>query len=219
MFNNTETKHPSFGTLSFSRVNGGTRNLFGSSIKHRDTIVMRLYEACIERNLNRDWIRGDKVIAEAEMSYSQFAEAITAMNMGSGVPVTLRYIKSVGVIEECPFVDKVQQFEEEFSEHVDESNQAINNIINEVSSIFSEKKNLTKADKENILRSLQQLQMNVGSNTKFIYEQFNEQMDKTVSEAKGEIEAFIQNKINSIANVALVEHKDEFKKLDSPINF
>lgn len=32
---------------------------------------------------------------------------------------------------------------------------------------------------------------------------FNEQMDKTVMEAKGEIEAFCQNKLNSIAQAAL----------------
>ena len=33
---------------------------------------MTLHHASIERGLNRDWIHGDKVIAEVEMSYSQF---------------------------------------------------------------------------------------------------------------------------------------------------
>lgn len=39
----------------------------------------------------------------------------------------------------------------------------------------------------------------------FIADQFDEKMDKTVMEAKGEIESFCQNKINSIASAALVE--------------
>ena len=42
-------------------------------------------------------------------------------------------------------------------------------------------------------------------------------MDKSTLEAKGEIEAFCQNKINSIAQAALVERKNEFVKLKNPI--
>ena len=52
----------------------------------------------------------------------------------------------------------------------------------------------------------------------FIAKQFNEQMDKTVSEAKGEIEAFCQNKINAIASASLVEHREEFQKLENPVD-
>ena len=77
------TTHPSYGTLLFSRSTGAKEALFGSSIQHRDTICMTLHHASIERGLNRDWIHGDKVIAEVEMSYSQFAEAITSMNIGT----------------------------------------------------------------------------------------------------------------------------------------
>ena len=43
-------------------------------------------------------------------------------------------------------------------------------------------------------------------------------MDKTVMEAKGEIESFCQNKINAIASAALVEHRDEILKLENPVD-
>lgn len=43
-------------------------------------------------------------------------------------------------------------------------------------------------------------------------------MDKTTLEAKGEIESFYQNKINSIASAALVEHKDDILKLENPVD-
>ena len=36
-------------------------------------------------------------------------------------------------------------------------------------------------------------------------------------EAKGEIESFCQNKINAIANASLVEHREEFLKLENPV--
>ena len=48
--------------------------------------------------------------------------------------------------------------------------------------------------------------------------QFNEQMDKTTIEAKGEIEAFMQNKINSIAQASLVEQREQFLSLENPVS-
>lgn len=215
---NNKEMHPSFGLLQFNRVShSGGINLFGSSIQHKDTIVMRLKEAEVDRHLNRDWYHGRNNIVEVEMSYSQFAEVITSMNQGEGVPTTIRYKQGAGTIEECPFVDKKQQFENEFSDKVKESNQKAEQLIKDVEKIFGEKKTIGKGDKEEILGMLTQLKYSIGCNTEFVYKQFNEQMDKTVTEAKGEIEAFMQNKINTITNIALVEYKDELTKLDNPI--
>ena len=97
-FNNKE-RHPSYGMLQFNRTSGGKTALFGSSIQHSDTIMMRLRQGEVSRDINNDWFFGADVIVEVEMSYSQFAECITSMNMGSGVPVTIRYIKGQGRIE------------------------------------------------------------------------------------------------------------------------
>ena len=60
--------------------------------------------------------------------------------------------------------------------------------------------------------------MQISTNTEFVYKQFNEQMDKTVMEAKGEVEAFCQNKINSIAIAAMVGDKENFKAIEKPID-
>lgn len=151
------------------------------------------------------------------MSYSQFAEAITAMNIGTGVPVTINYIQGKGRMEACPSVDKKQQYEEEFAEHLEDIKKEASDTISEVREIF-EKKSIGKGDKEEVLKKLQRLEAQIGGNTEFIYKQFNEQMDKTVTEAKGEIEAFCQNKMNSIALAALAEHQEDFKKLENPID-
>ena len=217
MFKNLE-KHPSYGMLGFSRRSGSVGSpLFGSSIQHRDTIVMTLKHGELGRHLNSDHYFGKGVIAEVEMSYSQFAEAITAMNIGDGVPVTIRFTEKDGYISERPFVSKQEQFEREFADHLDNIKKQVANTINEVKEIF-DKKSVGKDDKEEILNKLNNIAMQIGANTEFVYSQFNEQMDKTVMEAKGEIEAFCQNKINSIANAALVEHKDDILKLENPVD-
>ena len=44
--------HPSYGTLRFSRITGSKTTLFGSSIEHRDTVLMELYHADITRELH-----------------------------------------------------------------------------------------------------------------------------------------------------------------------
>lgn len=215
----TKTSHPSYGTLRFSRATGSKTSLFGSSIEHRDTIIMDLYHADIERNLHNDWIYGNHLIAKVEMSYSQFAEAITSFGCGPGIPVTIRYTEKDGKMPECNFVSKREQFTNEFKEkrkHVMEGSQQ---LIQDITNLFSQKKTLTKADKEAIMEKLHKLNNEMGANMDFIADQFNEQMDRTVMEAKGEVEAFCQNKINSIANTALVEHREELLKLETPINF
>lgn len=218
MLDNQE-KHPSFGMLQFSRTSGGATNLFGSSIKHKDTIRMYLRRAKVGRDLNHDWYFGDEELAIAEMSYSQFAEAITSMNQGTGVPVTLKYLTGEGRIDDCPFVNKKEQFENEFSERLDKANEKMNALVAEVTALMSDKKNLGKGDMSELLQKLQKVQAEVSSNSKFTYQMFNEQMDKTTSEAKGEIEAFMQNKIHSIANMALIERRDEIMQLHNPVEF
>lgn len=214
----TRTSHPSYGTLAFSRRNGARTPLFGSSIEHMDTIAMTLYHADITRDLHYDSIYGKKKIVEVEMSYSQFAEVITSMNMANGVPVTIRWTEMDGRIPDCDFVSKREQFVNEFKEKRKETTEESQQIIQDVAVLFDKKKTLTKADKQEILKKLSKLSMEIGCNMDFIADQFNEQMDKTVMEAKGEIESFCQNKINSIASTALVEHKDDLLKLEKPID-
>ena len=114
-------------------------------------------------------------------------------------------------------MDKRKQFTQEFSEKRQEISEKSQQVLNEVSELFSQKKALTKAEKDEIIRKLNWLNMNIGTNLDFIANQFNEQMDKTITEAKGEIEAFCQNKINSIASASLVEHKDELLNLENPV--
>lgn len=196
---NKREYHDSFGVLKFSRVHRGENTqLFGSSIRHSDTITMTVSTASVERELNQDWVTDEDKLLECEMSYSQFAEAITSMNIGVGTPVTLRSTQLNPHIEACDFVGKRTQFEEEFKRNIRKQNRTVDMLINSVSNLFEAKKPLNKGDRENIMSLLNQLQMSVGCNQEFIFTQFNRQMDKTVNEAKGEIEAFMQNKVNAL---------------------
>lgn len=93
-----EKKHPSYGILRITRsaVGGEGTALFGSSILHNNVIRLSISHGMMERSGNEDRFFAKELmkdrIVEVEMSYTQFAEAITSFNMGAGVPVTLTNI-------------------------------------------------------------------------------------------------------------------------------
>ena len=211
-------RHPAFGMVSFSRVMGGDNVLFGSSIKHNDRIQLKIKHGEQDRALHDDHYYGRKTIIEIEMSYSQFAECISAMNVGDGVPCTIRYTEKEGyvpAIEESN--SKREQFRNEFGDTIAKAMEQVQNQINQIQESINNKKNFGVKDRKEIISQLQQVKYNIGCNLDFCVEQFDEQMDKSTMEAKGEIEAFFQNKINSIAQAALVERKDELIGPENPV--
>lgn len=196
---NWETeKHPSYGVIQFNRVSRGGKGtaLFGSSILHNDTIEMRVYEAGLRRDLSHDWIAPNKEVICVEMSAVQFAEAISSMNT-SGVPVTLRRV-NMEHREECPFKDKRMEFETEFQKKMKHLAAKLESLI-DISKKIEDTKFVPKvADRKRIVGELNALVMEVRSNIPFISSQFNEQMDKTVLEAKAEVNSFIQHRIETL---------------------
>ena len=197
--------HPSYGMLGFSRVTyGGKTTLFGSSIQHSNTIRLTLKTGSVERGLNKDWYHGGRRLFEVEMSQTQFAELITSMNMGDGVPVTVRAINGEDT-PPVPFESKADMHREEFRKSLSETYADARNLISKVTDIFSTKKALTKKDREEVLGALHGIAANLEQNQDFQMSQFQAQMDKTVSEAKGEIEAFVTSKLIQLGQQILVE--------------
>ena len=178
--------------------------LFGSSIEHNNTVVLELKHGYSRRGLHNDYFYGKGLIARVEMSFSQFAELISSPNNDSGVPCTIRYIEKEGRIPAITSnISKRKQFEAEFNEHLSSAMESIQDQITRIQESLSEKKNLGVKDRKEIISQLQQAKYNIGTNLDFCANQFNEQMDKTVQEAKGEVEAFFQNRTRSITQEAL----------------
>ncbi len=78
--------------------------MFGSSIMHNNVIRLST-----EREGNEDWFLAgtdiNDMIVEVEMSYTQFAEAITSLNIGDGIPVTITKVNGT-FVEPCPYSDR-----------------------------------------------------------------------------------------------------------------
>ena len=206
--------HPSFGMLGFNRVSGGSPYLYGTSIKHNEKIQLVLKRSTYDRHLNTNWYHGGEELFEVEMSYTQFVELITHMNMGDGVPVTLKKVMHERM-PECPYHNPLDVHVKEYEEHLDETYEQSKDLINKVAEKFKEKKSFNKKEQQEILSMLHRISMNIGCNQSYQMSCFNEQMEKTVAESKGEIEAFMQNKMYQIAQQALVDNPESF--LQAPI--
>lgn len=179
---------------------------------------MVLKEGTVSRELNEDGYFGGPEIVEVEMSQSQFAELITSMNMDSGVPCTIKFIKGKGRIPEPDFINKREQITNEFKERMDDKKASANKIYEEIKTLLDTKKSIGKGDRAAILRKIHSITNGLSSESNFMFRQFQEQMDKTITQAKGEIEAFAQNRINTIAQQAIAEQKDAILKLENPVD-
>ena len=128
-----------------------------------------------------------------------------------GAPCTIRRVQGEKM-EECPFTDKRIQFENEFANTMKRLSNKVRKMSEDANKILKDKKSINKSDRNEILSNMSQVLMEIESNIPFVYGMFNEQMDKTVSEARGEFESFVQNKVNSLGIEAL---KDHFKMLEN----
>ena len=193
-------KHPSYGMVGFSRItHGGARggtNLFGSSLSHHHTIALRIKQATKIRSLNEDRYYGDETIIEVEMSPAQFAEAITTLNVGDGVPCTVRRIGKQGV-ENCPETSMRQLFEAEFEDACVETSDIAFNLIKKAEALLDQK-TVKVSDRKELLELLRKISINLRSNLPFIGTQFNEAMDKVVTDAKSSFEAAITHRISDL---------------------
>ncbi len=103
-----DEQHPSYGMLQLTRssLGGNGTALFGSSIMHNDVIRLTITNGYMEQEdgQNRYYAKTGRrnCIVEVDMSYTQFAEVITSLNMGDGVPVTIMNIGGQPV-PRCPY--------------------------------------------------------------------------------------------------------------------
>ncbi len=192
-------KHPSFGSISFSKAQGSSSVLFGSSIMHRNVITLTICHA--EKYVTRgvEHVFGRERIIEAYMSPTQFADAITSTG-GGETPITLRFTEKDGRIDNPSFENKREVFEKEFQERVQ-------GIYDRMTDTIEKAKD--KRVPQWLVKDLEITQGWFKSNIPYLVEQFTEQMDKTVTEAKAEVEAYVSGMVQQTGLDALEEMRPQ----------
>lgn len=203
--------HESFGVIRLSTGHGADKVLFGSSITHRTTITIHIDSASLTRKLHNDYIHGERELIEIEMSATQFADFFTSGGKGSGTPVTIRRFNGK-TMERPPFQNKRAEFQNEFKGDMHNLALDLDALMEDTEKIMG-KPNVTKGDREYLRDRFKMIRQAIDANIPFITDQFNKQVDRSVTEAKGEIEAFFDQKVRSLGLDAL---KDQVKQLVAP---
>ena len=195
--------HESYGLLSIARTSGTPRSLFGTTIKHGDTIRLSILEGKVTRGYQKDWYSTGKELIEVEMSAPQFAEAITTLNIGVGVPVTLRRVAGVRKIDP-PDADFKENAKNELKKEMGELAEIVNKLSKDAKEILERKgKPISAAEKDTLLKDLMFLAQEVRSNIPFAHECFQEAVDKTVVEAKAAVDACFTGMRERLGQAAL----------------
>lgn len=198
-------KHPSFGQISFSRVNGNGTNFYGSELPQDHYITMEVKNSEIQRDLTQDRYYAIGIpLIKIRMSAIQFAEMITSMNHGSGVPCTIERLVGQKV-EDLPSHENRKDFvHRKFEDRMKDFANSIRENQKKAKEIVK-KKTLSKQDIHDLTHQLEWLTQEVESNIPFFAKCFQETMDEVVSEAKLEVENAIQHKISTLGLNALHE--------------
>lgn len=211
--NEITEEHESFGMLSFCRSSGAAR-LFGSHLeRHQHFITMRVYRAKVSHSLSRDWyFVTDRVpIVEAWLSAAQFADAITNMNQGDGIPCTLRSVEGIRLdpVPESVVAENVK-IRENFKQNISEVTGAVRALYEDVNRLVETGSSVSKGRAREIRDAIGAYLNRIDRDAGFVVSQFQESAEKVVQQAKTEIESF--------TNLALQRANAEQKQLTADDN-
>lgn len=193
--------HESFGMIQFSRVSGSAARLFGSAIEHHQHFI-RLYIRRGERIMSslgyeRYTETGRVPIVEIDLSAAQFAEAITCMNVGSGVPCTIRGVEGSRMDEVPEMESEVRLIDSNFRERTEEMTVAAKKHLAEIDAILAAS-SAKKTDKEKIRTAIWTWERHVRDSAPFMLKQFREAIESHSAKAKTEIESFVVSVVHKL---------------------
>jgi len=188
-------EHPSYGMVGLSKVSGRGR-LFGSSVDHHHFITLTIHQARMVRELNNDHYYPGEEVMEIALSPAQLSEMLTSMNIGHGVPCTIRRMPVGGqyrMIEAPPksIPTNAETYVRELKEHVATVIKDAETLLVEAKDV-AEKTTANKTERRAVAEKLARVVMELRSNMPFIFDQYVERVEKVSAEAKAEIEAFRQ---------------------------
>ncbi len=194
-------EHESYGMVQFSHRQGNPK-LFGSALEYHNNYVSLIVKtAKLRRSDTGDTIDGPTHgnIVEVSLSAAQFAELLTTMNIGLGVPCTIR-AREGKMVSPPPDIDtQTENLRNEFRNRTRSFAKEILADTGQVKELLKKDK-LSKADRATIAGILDRVARELGENAPFFLEMYEEATEKVTTAAKTEMEAFA---VGAIQNAGL----------------
>ena len=203
------------GLIQINRTYGGRNILFGSNIPHDTCMRLTISQAYIHRDFNENRYYPKNKLIEIELSPSQYAEMITNLNHGVGVPCTIRLFGEERIKNNLKLNNELELVKTEYAESVDKIIDEIRNTVYEI----QDDKPLSPKKIRDLKHGLESMIYRLTQEAPFMKERFDETLDKIFVEAK----ASIDDTINlTLANIGLdtikmqklLEEKNDTKEID-----
>lgn len=180
--------HPAFAQIEVYKLSG-EQVLYGSNIKHPNSIAVRISASQLERRYSTDRYRGIKRhFVEVRFSMAQWAQMVSSIGDGEGTPCTL-ISKDGQTMPEIPHVDRAKEFNREGKE-------AIDGVVEELrdlrAAIAENTAGVTKAKQAALLSRVDQAIRSVNDKLPFVEASFTEHLEEERSRAAIEINAMAQ---------------------------
>jgi hypothetical protein len=198
--------------------------LFKSDFTHQHYITLRIFTAEeTERYGVTDAFPKEEII-EIAMSEAQFARFVTTPNLGCGTPCTIESVRVPPSLREyagkhLPTIEK----EDIRETHRDEIESVCRQRLEELGQVQAQirqwridKHRPTMAELDDLTNQL--AGMHLANNFGFLQQLLEEHMEKTIEEARTEIEAHVMQVVNQLGFDELgrrLVKEDEFPKLES----
>lgn len=196
MKNRKVETHESYGLVSFSRVFGHSGFMFGSDVLSENFIELRIAhgEKIYDEGHSFYYFPNDEII-RVKMTNTQFAELLTNMNVGSGIPCTIESLNGKIINQQKEMPDSLlQEFKKTYIGRSKEILNSLNETKDELCRLI-DKKNLTKNDQERMKKLLSRYITEIRCNMPFFINQYKEETANVVQRAKAEIDAALQGAV------------------------
>lgn len=195
--------HPAYGQIQACRVTG-RRELYASEFSHSGFIRITVRRSTRTRDLATNWYHGGQELIELDMSYAQWLEFITTMNMGTGIPCTLTFFQGQGELPQPMREVFNEEFQGELDKKLSDLMYKMTEALKEAQEI-ADGKRPTKADRLRLVELLYFTLQDLESNLDFLDKQFKKHWEKTTAKAKSEIAAFLSQALRNLGAEALQE--------------
>jgi len=209
----TKKTHPSFGLARFSRVSGDPGQLFGSEINHNSFIRFTLGPGESHWRHHETYYHGpmNPCYVEVEMSAAQFAELLTSMNVGSGVPCTIRTLNNA----EVPGFTDADNLHEQIKDDIAAKTKGVTDmaadLATQLETLLADSK-VPKAKQEAMRSTLYNLKQELNDNMPFIIDQYQEAAEKVKAKCAAEVDAMFTHAVQRLG----LERMEELKALAAP---
>jgi hypothetical protein len=188
--------HPGFGKIGASRCQAGGPGitLFDSDIRHSHTVRVRISGATRRRDLNHDWIYSSGGIVEVELSEAQWASFVSSMNVGDGVPCSIRAIQGQMV----PGFPHSPRLAQSMQETQGAAQRAFERIQEAMAAVDALDPKAPVKERREALNWLRSSIANAVPNVTFATKSLIEQTEDVVTKARADVEAFVVTKARQL---------------------